>query len=128
MHLVPHDRSHLDPEWEIASATPIRVTDAGTVARLAAEIGIVEHDGPAEVVLVAVRHPTGWFVHAARRDDLTEDDVAALRELVTVRTYLLLTGGPQGPMWLPVPGVEEWRSVALPLGRHRDVLDDVLVD
>ncbi len=39
-------------------------------------------------VLVATRHPTGWFLHAVRRDDLSEDQLAPFRELVTVRSYL----------------------------------------
>ena len=129
MHPFDKRSRRRDPRWGVASTTQVLVADPATVTRLANETGaVVEPDATVEAVLVAVRHPTGWFVHAVRRDDLGDDSVTPLRELVTVRTYLLLTRGPEAPVWHPAPGADEWRSIALSLGRDVDVLDDVLVD
>jgi hypothetical protein len=127
MHFFQDHQRRSDPQWEVASATQIVVADPDTVTRLAAEI-VVEQDAAVEAVLVAVRHPTGWFVHAVRRDDLAGASVASLRELVTVRTYLLLSRGPQAPVWYPAVGKHTWHSISYSLGRDLDALDDVLVD
>ena len=68
-----------DPLWDVASATQVLVADPddGDLAwrsrpTRGSRTPIV--DG----VLVATRHPTGWFVHAVRRDDLPEDPARAV--------------------------------------------------
>ncbi len=128
MHLFRDRGRRIDPRWDVASATQILVADPTTVTSLAIES---EPPGPgAEVVgvVVARRHPTGWFLHAVRRDDLPEDQLAPFRESVTVRTFLLLTHGPEAPAWRPSPVEGEWRSVWYSLGRELSDLDDALVD
>jgi hypothetical protein len=129
MPLFGNHRRGSDPRWEVSSGTQILVADPETVTRLADETELdVEQGATVDAVLVAVRHPTGWFVHAVRRDDLEESCVALLRELVDVRTYLLLSRGAEAPLWHLVHGTDEWRSIALSLERDLDALDDVLVD
>ena len=44
-------------------------------------------------------HPTGWFISARCRTDLSPQETAELREVVVLRTYLLLTRGPQPGVW-----------------------------
>ena len=127
MHLFRDRARTADPMWEVAAATQILVADAETVTRLARETTLVELDR-IEAVLVATRHPTGWFVHAVRRVDLPDAHVHPLRELVTVRTYLLLTQGPQPPAWRPAPEPGQWRSISLSPARELAELDDALVD
>lgn len=131
MHPFRRRTRPIDPEWEVASATQILAADAETVSRLAREAGVAEQGAPVEAVLIAVRHPTGWFVHAVRRDDLIWSQVELLRELVTVRTYLLLTRGPESAesaVWRRGPGAGEWRSVSFSLAGELADLDDVPVD
>jgi hypothetical protein len=127
MHLFgDHQRLH-DPLWDVASATQVLVGDPTTVTGLARETE-GECDAAVDGVLVAVAHPTGWFVHAVRRDDLPDAQLGAFRELVKVRTYLLLAQGPQAPAWRAAPIEGEWRSVSLSLARELAELDDALVD
>ena len=76
---------------------------------------------------MATRHPTGWFLHAVRRDDLPEDE-RAFGESVKVRSYLLLAHGPHAPAWRPSPVEGEWRSVCRSLARELAELDEALVD
>lgn len=128
MHLFRERKRLIDPRWEVASATQILVADAETVSRLALEAGVLEQESLVEAVLVARRHPTGWFVHAVRRDDLFKSQVHLLRELATVRTYLLLTRGPEPHVWRRGPGVGEWRSMSVSLDRELADLDDVPVE
>jgi hypothetical protein len=104
-----------DPLWEVAASTQVFTIGGATVERLAREVdhGSVEllHDG----LLIARSHPTGWFVWAVRRDDLTGEDLDHFGELVVVRTYLLLRHGPVRTVWRPTPGRAEWRSLAASL-------------
>lgn len=104
-------RSTSDPLWEVAARTQIFTADEATVARLCTDRlsgDAVAHDG----VLVAQRHPTGWFVHGVRSESLGAERLALFRELVTVRAHLLLTSGPHSPTWLAGPTDGEWRSPA----------------
>jgi len=128
MHLFREGKGRMDPQWELAAATQILVADPATVTSLALECHPRQPDAEVVGVMVASRHPTGWFIHAVRRDDLSEDQLAPFRELVTVRTYLLLAQGPQAPAWLPSPVEGEWRSVGYSLARELARLDDALVD
>ncbi len=124
-----HDRGRLiDPLWDVATATQILVAGPRTVSALALESDPREPPGDVDGVLVANRHPTGWFLHAVRRDDLSEDQLAPFRELVTVRSYLLLARGPEAPAWRPAPVEDEWHSVWYSLARELSELDDALVD
>ena len=127
MHLFG-DRTRLhDPLWDVASPTQILVADPTTVTGLARETE-GECDAAIDGVVVAVAHPTGWFLHAVRRDDLPAAQLAAFRELVTVRSYLLLAHGPEAPAWRASPIDGEWRSVSRSLARELAELDDALVD
>ena len=116
----------MDPLWEVASATQVLVADQATIASLARG-GDVE-PRRRSTASCGTRHPTGWFLHAVRRDDLPEDQLAPFRELVTVRSYLLLAHGPEAPAWRPSPIEDEWRSVWYSLARELAELDDALVD
>jgi hypothetical protein len=101
-----------DPLWKVAASTQVFTADQRTVDRLAGEVDAVHRDAPYDGLLIARPHPTGWFVWAVRRDDLTDEDLGYLRELVVVRTYLLLRQGPGATVWSPIPGHAEWRSPA----------------
>ena len=128
MRLFRDGERPADPQWDIASATQILVADPTTVTSLALESDPRQLDADVDGVLVATRHPTGWFLHAVRRDDLPEDQFAPFRESVTVRSYLLLAHGPEAPAWRPSPIEGEWRSVWYSLARELAELDDALVD
>jgi len=128
MNLFRAGKGSTDPQWEVAAATQILVADPTTVSRLAVESVLRQLDGEVVGVVVASRHPTGWFLHAVWRDDLSQEQLAPFRELVTVRTYLLLAQGPQAPAWLPSPVEGEWRSVGYSAARELADLDDALVD
>lgn len=128
MHRFRHRRRPTEPLWADACATQILVADPTAVTLLALESDLPEPGAEVDGVLIAARHPTGWFLHAVRRDDLPEDQLAPFRESVTVRTFLLLTHGPEAPAWRPSPVEGEWRSVWYSLGRELSDLDDALVD
>lgn len=128
MHPFRDRQGRTDPLWEVASATQVLAADRTTVASLALESELREPRADVDGVLVATRHPTGWFLHAVRRDDLSEDQLAAFREVVTVRSYLLLAHGPHAPAWRPSPVEEEWRSVSYSLAGELSDLGDALVD
>jgi hypothetical protein len=128
MHLFRDREARTDPLWDVASATQVLMADPKTVTALALEIDLRHPDADVDGVLVATRHPTGWFIHAVRRDDLPRAQLAPLRELVTVRSYLLLARGPEAPAWRRSPTDGEWRSVWFSLARELAELDDALVD
>jgi hypothetical protein len=128
MHLFRDGKRPTDPQWDLAAGTQILVADLATVISLAPDRYPHQPDAEVVGVLVASRHPTGWFIHAVRRDDLSANQLALFRELVTVRSYLLLAYGPQSPAWLPSPVEGEWRSVGYSLARELAELDDALVD
>jgi hypothetical protein len=129
MHPFRSRERPADPVWGVAAATPILVADLQTVRSLAFETGVHEPGVTLDGVLVAVRHPTGWFLHAVRRDDMPADQLTAFRELVTVRSYVLLAHGPgAAPAWQPSPSQGEWRSAAFSIARELSELDDALVD
>lgn len=129
MHFFLRERGRpTDPLWEVASATQILLADPTTVTSLALETDVRQADTEVDGVLVATRHPTGWFLHAVRRHDLSEDQLDPFRELVTVRSYLLLAHGPEAPAWRPSATEGEWRSVWYSPARQLSELDDALVD
>ncbi len=127
MHFFRDRERPVDPLWDVASATQVLVADPRTVTALANE-GEAAGGATVDGVLVAVRHPTGWFLHAVRRDDLPDDQLAPFRELVTVRSYLLLANGPEAPAWRLSPIAGEWRSVWFSVASEFSELDDALVD
>jgi hypothetical protein len=128
MHLLRHRERPTEPFWAVASATQIFLADPATVASLASATYVGQHDAAPDGILTATRHPTGWFVHGVRLDDLPAEQIRLFRELVTVRTYLLLAHGPEAPAWLPstVPG--EWLSLSLSIARELSELDKTLVE
>jgi hypothetical protein len=128
MHLFRDREGRSDPLWDVASATQVLGADPKTVTSLALETDLRQPDTAVDGVLVATRHPTGWFIHAVRRDDLPRDQLAPFRELVTVRSYLLLARGPEASAWRRSPTDGEWRSVWFSLARELAELDDALVD
>lgn len=81
-------------EWDTARAVPMR-TDP-----------LDGHDDILGLV-VARRHPTGWFLSARCRPGLAPVDHQNLREFITVRVYLLLRGGPTTGSWAQT-GPTEW--------------------
>ena len=117
-----------DPLWEVASATQIFAAAPHAMSSWAFDTDIPRPDVRLDGALIANRHPTGWFLHAVRRKDLPEAQLAAFRELVTVRSYLLLAYGPQAPAWLPSPTEGEWRSVSFSIERELAELDAALVE
>jgi hypothetical protein len=113
--------------WKVASATQVFVAAEEVINQLAQAPDVLGSKGPADGLLIAQRHPTGWFLHAVRRDTLSSDQVALFAELVTVRAYLLLTLGPQVPAWEPGPEEGTWRSLAWPPEKQELLaLDDAL--
>jgi hypothetical protein len=121
------DRS-ADPMWRVASKTQIFAVDEAAVIGLVRELDHGESGQPVDGVVVAKRHPTGWFVHAVRRSTLPPDQIGLFEELVTVRSYLLLAHGPKAPAWQPGPAQGEWRSPAFSISREVSDLEDSLVD
>lgn len=116
--------SDTDPRWAVARATPVFSARMTTIESLLWEVEIVPEPGVDGVdgvdgVLASRPHATGWFVWAVRRDDLEPELEALFRELVTVRTYLLLCEGTTSHLWRPVPSGDEWRS-ALPRTMQRE--------
>lgn len=104
----------VDSRWAVASGIQMFPVDDLTLDLLAGEAGLAAADQPVEAMIIGRRHPTGWFLHAQRRHSLAGDTLSSLRELVTVRCYLLLTDGPRPEIWQPVSGAEGvWRSAAL---------------
>jgi hypothetical protein len=110
MTTTPHE-TH--PHWELASATRVFTSDTATLEELARRFAPdVAHPAVNGLVL-ASRHPTGWFVHAVQAP-LTEAEAEAFEELVTMRVYLLLTEGPgRSDTWLEAPDGIHWVSPAL---------------
>jgi hypothetical protein len=51
-------------------------------------------------VVVAQRHPTGWFISARFVPKLSAELIEDFAHFVTVRTYLLLEYGPQPGVWV----------------------------
>lgn len=100
-----------DPTWEVAARTQILVADDVEVLDLVQSTRC--RRASVDGVLVARRHPTGWFVHAVRSQALDPVQSRYFEELVTVRVHLLLGHGPLPPVWEQVPREDEWRSAAL---------------
>jgi hypothetical protein len=105
------DARGVDPLWRVAAATPVFVADLGTLDALVGAVDVGERLLPVDGVLVARRHPTGWFVWAVRRADLGYDEAAHFQEAVTVRAYLLLDGRAVQDVWHHLTHEDEWRSV-----------------
>lgn len=101
-----------DPRWQVAASIRVVSADRQTVNRLVREVDTDAGERELDGVVIGRRHPTGWFIHAVRRDDLAGEDLDSFRDLVTVRSYLLLRQGPVPPLWKPAPGAHEWRSAA----------------
>lgn len=51
---------------------------------------------------IARPHATGWFFSARSRRDLSDGERAQFNDFVALRVYLLLTQGPQAPVWEPI--------------------------
>jgi len=128
MHLFRARERRTDPLWDVASATQVLVADPTTVTCLALGAEVRSSDATVDGVVVAARHPTGWFIHAVRRDDLPAAQLEPFRELVTVRSYLLLARGPEAPAWRRSPTRGEWRSVWFSPARELAELHDALVE
>jgi hypothetical protein len=128
MPLFRDRRRRPDPWWQVASATQVLVAHPTAVTSLALEGELPEPNTEVDGVLVATRHPTGWFLHAVRRDDLSDGRLDAFREAVMVRSYLLLSEGPQAPAWRRSPVEDEWRSVWYSLPHELSELQDAPVE
>ena len=128
MHPFRHRERRADPLWVVAAATQVLTADPETVSSLAPASDTGDREASLDGLLIAIRHPTGWFVHAVRRNDLPEDHHAEFRELVTVRSYVLLAHGPQSPAWVPSPRNGEWCSVSFSISRQLSELDDAFAD
>jgi hypothetical protein len=107
------DDRRADPRWELAASTPVFGAAAETVVELVRDVDPDASERGLDGVLIARAHPTGWFLHAVRRDDLQGADLDHFHELVIVRIYLLLRKGPVPQVWSPLPGSHEWRSAAV---------------
>jgi hypothetical protein len=104
-----------DPRWVVAAGTQIFTTDRETVVRLVREVDPDASERALDGVLIARSHPTGWFLWAVRRADLSGEELDHFVELVSVRVYLVLRGGPRSNLWRPAPGDQEWRSAVVSL-------------
>ena len=92
--MLRRDHRGADSLWQVAASTPIFTAGWKTVVRLVREVDAGASERRLDGVLVARSHPTGWFLHAVRRDDLRGEDLDHFDELVTMRAYLLLRRGP----------------------------------
>ncbi len=108
-------RRAADPRWELAASTQVFVSTRETVVRLVREVHAEAGERVLDGVLIARRHPTGWFLSALRCDDVPAHDRDHFRELVTVRSYLLLRDGPEPRLWGVAHVGHEWRSAATSL-------------
>jgi hypothetical protein len=79
-------REALDPEWELARTVGVRAVDWW--------------GRPADGVVFARPHGTGWFLKAEHRSDLDAPARADFCEFVVVRVYLLLTRGLAAGGWV----------------------------
>jgi hypothetical protein len=64
-------------------------------------------------VIVARRHPTGWFISARHAPELNDTERADFEQFVMVRAYLLLKEGPRPDLWKPADD-GNWRAYCLP--------------
>ncbi len=63
-------------------------------------------------VVVAARHPTGWFIWAGFDANLRSEQIEDFTHFVLVRTYLLLENGPEPDAWISdADGV--WRALCV---------------
>ncbi len=85
-----------DPEWAIAMSVPIGPGAVGVHGTLGA--------------VTARRHPTGWFIVARHRPDMSSAEVADFGHFVCVRVYLLLRYGPGPDTWAPDRSSDQWRA------------------
>ncbi len=86
-----------DPEWAIAMSVPVRPSPVGVpVGTLGA--------------VTARRHPTGWFIVARHRPEMSSAEVADFGHFVCVRIYLLLRYGPSPDTWAPDRSSDQWRA------------------
>lgn len=86
-----------DPEWAIAMRVPI-------------ETSAVDVDGDIVGVVMARRHPTGWFISASRRTGMSKEEVADFGHFVSVRVYILLHCGPGVDTWASDVSSGQWRA------------------
>lgn len=91
-----------DAEWATAMSVPIRPS-------------LVDLDGGTAGAVTARRHPTGWFIVARYRPDMSSAELADFRHFVCVRVYLLLRHGPSPDTWAPDRLRDQWRT-HLPAG------------
>ncbi len=90
-----------DPAWEIARTVSVE-PDGGEDPQ----------PQPAQVVGVATaaRHPSGWFLSARHRSDLTDDEIENFRHFTAVRFYLLLKDGPGAGTWVYDIAEQQFRA------------------
>lgn len=119
MTTSPHE-TH--PHWELASATQVFTCDEATLEELARRFAPGVAHPAVEGLVLASRHPTGWFVHAVHAP-LTDAETDTFKELVKVRVFLLLTDGPGHDTWLEAPDGIHWVSPAL---RPEEVTEELL--
>lgn len=86
-----------DPEWAIAMSVPIAPDAVGLPGGI---LGAV----------TARRHPTGWFIVARHRADMSSAEVAGFGHFVCVRIYLLLRYGPGPDTWTLDGSGDHWRA------------------
>ena len=93
----PRGRVTENPEWAIAMSVPIRVHADGAL-------------GDTRGVMTARRHPTGWFIAASHRTEMSAEELADFRHFVHVRVHLLLRHGAQSGAWAHDASSEQWRA------------------
>jgi hypothetical protein len=100
------DRS--EENWKLAgSIRPVPIDDGLSAGR--------------NGVIVAARHPTGWFIWAGFDAKLRSEQIDDFTHFVLVRTYLLLEYGPGPAAWVSA-GDGEWRAwCASPTARTEDL-------
>ena len=64
-------------------------------------------------VVSARRQPTGWFISARCRPNLSGDEQSMFAEFVHLRVLDLLEVGPRPGSWLPGDAEDEWQTFSV---------------